>query len=101
MDYQIVLSTSARKDIREIVRYISTDAPQRALAFGQYLISKTKMLAQNPGTGRVVPEFDDPEIREIIVKKYRVIYQVDHALQKVKVVRFWHSARNIPELPIV
>lgn len=31
MDYQVVLSPSARADLRDIVRYISFDAPDRAL----------------------------------------------------------------------
>ena len=53
MDYQIVLSASARADIRDIVRYISLDAPERALSFGQFLISKTKLLRQFPEMGRV------------------------------------------------
>ena len=73
MDYQIVLSPSARKDLREIVRYISADAPKRALTFGEFLIDSTKVLAQNPKMGHVVPEFGDPEIREIHAKRYRII----------------------------
>ena len=48
MDYQIVLSPSARADLRDIVRYISLDAPDRALEFGRLLISRTQLLAQSP-----------------------------------------------------
>lgn len=72
MDYQIVLSTWARADLRDTVRYISIDSPDRALAFGKFLIQKTKLLAQFPELGRIVPEFRDPAIREIIVRSYRV-----------------------------
>jgi hypothetical protein len=38
MDYQVVLSPSARADVRDIVRYISADDPERALEFGRFLI---------------------------------------------------------------
>ena len=48
MDYQVVLSPSARADLRDIVRYISFDAPDRALEFGRFLISRTRLLAQSP-----------------------------------------------------
>jgi len=99
MDYQVVFSPSARKDLREIVRYISSDAPKRAVGFGQFLLSKTKYLPQNPNMGRMVPEFRDPNIREIVVKRYRIIYRVDSAKQKIKIVRIWHSARMNPVLP--
>ena len=36
--YRVVLSLSARADLRDIVRYISFDAPERALSFGLFLI---------------------------------------------------------------
>src|SRR5580692_7096725 len=98
MDYQVALSRSARADLRDIVRYISLDGPDRALRFGQFLVSRTKTLAQFPELGRTVPEFDDKLIREIVVRSYRVIYRVDHARRSVEVARFWHAARGTPEI---
>jgi toxin ParE1/3/4 len=77
MDYQIVLSPSARADLRDIVRYISFDAPDKALRFGQFLVSHTKVLARFPELGRIVPEFEDAFIREIIVRSYRVVYRLE------------------------
>ena len=98
MDYQVVLSPSARADLRDIIRYISLDAPDRALRFGQFLVSHTKTLARFPELGRVVPEFGDNFIREIIVRSYRIVYRLDHSDQLVEVVRFWHAARGIPQI---
>ena len=72
------------------------DAPDRALRFGQFLVTSTKRLADFPEMGRVVPEFDDPAIREIVVRTYRVIYRVHHDGQRVEVARFWHGARGSP-----
>ena len=99
MGYQIALSPSARRDLRDIVRYISLDSPNRAVSFGQFLISSTKRLADFPDMGRIVPEFDDPDISEIVVRTYRVIYRVDHAGHRLDVARFWHGARGNPEIP--
>jgi toxin ParE1/3/4 len=98
MDYQVVLSPSARADLRAIVRYISFDAPDRALEFGLFLVSRTRLLAQSPQLGRIVPEFEDPFIREIIVRSYRVVYRLDDLQHLVEVIRFWHAARGIPEI---
>ena len=67
MDYQVILSPSAHRDLRDIVRYISFDSPDRALSFGRFLITHTKSLGQFPEWGRVVPEFGDPDTREIVV----------------------------------
>jgi plasmid stabilization system protein ParE len=58
MDYQVVLSPSARADLRDIVRYISFDAPDRALQFGLFLISRTRLLAQSQHAARGIPEID-------------------------------------------
>jgi plasmid stabilization system protein ParE len=98
MDYRVSLSPSARADLRDIVRYISFDAPDRALQFGRFLVSRTKLLAQFPELGRVVPEFGDNLIREIIVRSYRVVYRVDHAQRSIEVARFWHAARGTPDI---
>ncbi len=98
MGYQVALSPSARRDLRDIVRYISLDSQERAIAFGQFLLSSTKRLTDFPEMGRVVPEFGEPSIREIIVRTYRVIYVVDYGDCRVDVARFWHSARGSPEI---
>jgi toxin ParE1/3/4 len=98
MDYRVVLSPSARADLRDIVRYISFDAPDRALQFGLFLISRTRLLAQSPELGRVVPEFQDAFIREIVVRLYRVVYRLDDSRHLVEVIRFWHAARGTPEI---
>ena len=98
MDYRVVLSTSARADLRDIVRYISFDAPDRARQFGLFLISRTRLLAQSPELGRVVPEFEDALIREIVVRSYRVVYRLDDSRHLVEVIRFWHAARDTPEI---
>jgi toxin ParE1/3/4 len=98
MGYQVALSPLARRDLRDIVRYISLDSPGRAVTFGQLLVSSAKRLAEFPEMGRVVPEFEDPSIREIVVRSYRVIYRVDHGDCRIDVVRFWHGARGAPEI---
>jgi plasmid stabilization system protein ParE len=98
MGYQVALAPSARRDLRDIVRYISLDSPARAVAFGQFLVASTRRLADFPGMGRVVPEIGDPSIREILVRTCRVIYRVDHGSCHVDVVRFWHGARGSLDL---
>jgi plasmid stabilization system protein ParE len=96
MDYQVVFSPVARDDLRNIVRYISLDAPDRALTFARFLITHTKSLARFPERGRVVPEFGDNSIREIIAHSYRIVYRLDHSQHLIQVVRFWHAGRGIP-----
>ena len=94
MDYQVRLSRSAQSDIEEITRYISIDDPDQALRFSRFLIEHTKNLGRFPERRRIVPEFEDKSIREIIVRAYRVVYRVNHDQHSIEVIRFWHAGRG-------
>lgn len=98
MDYQVKLSRSAESDIEDIVRYISIDDPDQALRFGEFLIHHARGLAHFPERGRIVPEFNDASIRELIVGRYRVVYRLNHNQRSVEIIRFWHAARDIAHL---
>ncbi|MEH2257707.1 type II toxin-antitoxin system RelE/ParE family toxin [Nostoc sp.] len=45
-----------------------------------------------------VPEFDDLNIRQIILKPYRVVYRVEDEKKLISIARFWHSAQDNLEL---
>ncbi len=98
MDFKVILSPRAIQDLREIVRYISFDNPVRAESFGSELIDRTRLLISFPEMGRVVPEFDEPDIREIIHKSYRIVYRVRPEKRMIEVSRFWHGARGTPNV---
>ncbi|HEY4952786.1 MAG TPA: type II toxin-antitoxin system RelE/ParE family toxin [Verrucomicrobiae bacterium] len=96
MDFKVILSPRAIQDLREIVRYICFDNPKRAEEFGLELINKTRTLMTFPELGRKVPEFDDPDVRELIFRSYRIVYRVRKEKFTVEVSRFWHAARGTP-----
>ena len=94
MDYKVVLVPRAIEDLRDIVLYVAPDRPEAAKRLGFALIEKTKMLGRFPLSGRIVPEFGDPSIRELILKPYRIVYRIDEKAKVVGVARFWHGARS-------
>jgi len=51
-----------------------------------------------PQIGRVLPEEGDENIREIILRPYRIIYRVMPAQQVVAIARIWHGARGEPQI---
>ncbi len=55
-----------------------------------------RLLAQHPEQGRVVPEYGDPAIRELIVAPYRVVYRYSADRNVVQVVAVYHSAQLLP-----
>jgi plasmid stabilization system protein ParE len=99
MAFKIIWSEQARDDLQSIVLFIVQDNPQAAEAFGYLLMSKVDVLAQFPQIGRVVPEENDENIREIIFRPYRIIYQTLMEKQIVAIARIWHGARGEPEIP--
>lgn len=99
MAFKIIWSLQARDDLRDIVSFIAADNPTVAESFGFLLMSKVDVLANFPQIGRVVPEQKDENIREIIVRPYRIVYRVIAKNQIVAIVRLWHGARGEPEVP--
>ena len=98
MDYKIVFSEPSIDDLKNIVRFIAKDNPQAAARFGAKLIESVRKLATFPRLGRVVPEKNDDDVREIIFKSYRIFYRVKDPSRTVEIARFWHAARGEPPI---
>lgn len=98
MAYKLIWSPAARDDLHDIVVFIARDNPNRAMSFGYELISETDRLQDFPEVGRIVPEYQNDNIREILLRPYRIVYRVDHAQKLCQIARVWHSARGVPQL---
>ena len=71
----LVWNANAVRDLTRIAAFISESSPNRAIGFILRIIEATERLQRFPSMGRVVPEFSDPERRELIFQNYRVIYR--------------------------
>ena len=98
MAYKLIWSAASRDDLHDIVVFISRDNPAQALTFGYRLISEIDRLQNFPEMGRVVPEYRNPILRELIVRPYRIVYRVSHERRICEIARVWHSARGMPEV---
>jgi len=98
MHYRVILSSEAQNDFQEVKRYIARDSLMAAERFAGLLTSKIKMLGRHPEMGRVVPEIGNVRIREMIIKNYRVIYEVDFLHKQVVIHHYWHAARGTPKI---
>ena len=98
MGWKVIISPSARGDLADIVSYIARHNADAAARIGYELVAKAERLASFPEWGRCVPEFQRPEVREIVHRSYRIIYRLNATAQSVEVVRFWHGARGFPQI---
>lgn len=99
MGWQVVFTPQSLDDLEQIVTFVAKDNSDRAQTFGDELIDRALSVATFPEIGRVVPEIDNPAVREIIHGPYRIIYEVFAERETVFVLRFWHGARGHLEIP--
>jgi toxin ParE1/3/4 len=79
MAHRIVWSSRAAQDLDSITDYIAADSPAYAGVVLKNIVSQTRRLARFPQAGRKVPEFDDENVRELVVYSYRIIYRLQQA----------------------
>ncbi|MBW2700112.1 MAG: type II toxin-antitoxin system RelE/ParE family toxin [Deltaproteobacteria bacterium] len=69
-----------------IGRYIARDNPVAARIWVERLRQKAALATKSPKAGRIVPEYSQPELREILVRNYRIVYRVcDDAIKIITV----------------
>ena len=85
----------AKGDLIQIYNYIYIDSIYYAIKTINEITKTTDNLENFPYMGRKVPEYDICNIRELIYKSYRIIYEVQS--NKIIIHRIWHSARKLPK----
>lgn len=99
MAYRVVWSQAALADLRDLVRYIARDDRKVAKRFGDLIVTKVDSLQAFPRIGRMVPEYREDLLRELIVSPYRIVYEIDDDTMILSILRVWHGARGNLELP--
>jgi len=92
---RIVWSPQSIRDLRAIRDYIAKDSERYADLTIARIFTAVEQLLQFPQSGRIVPERDDPEIREIIVGPFRVVYRFRGVA--IEVATVFRGSREFPE----
>ena len=83
---------SALRDLEEVQAwYAEQGVPDIGTRLVEEVFRRVQVLIDHPDMGRVVPEFDQPFLRELIHPPFRIVYRRDP--QRVRVVRVWRSER--------
>jgi addiction module RelE/StbE family toxin len=67
---------TAKQDLLSIKKYIAIDNPDAAKRWILRLRDRARKALDAPLAGRIVPELSREDIRELIEKNYRIVYQV-------------------------
>jgi plasmid stabilization system protein ParE len=90
-------SAQALADLEEIARFIARDDPAAAVAWGDKLVDRAEEAGQHPLAGRVVPEFGDRTLREVLLQGYRIVYRLEKKRIVVLTVIEGHRRLRIPK----
>ena len=93
MAIKIIWSQESLDDIESIASYIEKDSIHYANSVVKSIFSKVEILLDFPLLGRVVPEYQNKNIRELFIYSYRLIYKIDK--DTIAVIAVIHGKRLI------
>lgn len=88
---RIIWSPDAVDDLEAICDYIAKDSDYYASVFAKGVIRAIERLITFPESGRIVPEYDQKDIHEIIFQNYWIVYRVKS--DAIEIVAIIHGAR--------
>ncbi len=88
---KILWIDEAINDLRSIAKDSLASAKRQVARF----INKVDILQTFPQSGRMVPEFKNQSIRELIEGNYRIVYRVRVKDQWLEIIRIHHSSRHL------
>lgn len=94
MDFRVIYSRRAVRDLTAIIKHIASANPDAAFALAERL----EMLAESLGRFplRYPKALDRPGLHKFSHQAYTIYYAVDETARLVTIRRFWHSARQPP-----
>ena len=92
MARSVVWARRARSDLKLAVAHISESSPDAARTFASATIEAARSLSRLCERGRIVPELGEEGVRELLLGRYRLVYEVFP--NQVGVVRIIHASRD-------
>ena len=90
---KIKWTNHALEELDDIANYISIDSPKYAQILVKQIYEMVSHLKQYPKLGRKVPEYGDPELREILYNTYRIIYLIKK--EHLEIISIIHGSRKL------
>ena len=84
---------AAIKNLVAVYEYIADDSPYSARTVVDRLTRRSEQLAIFPESGRIVPEYGRPDIRELIEYSYRILYRIKP--HQVDILNVVHGAKPL------
>ena len=96
MALKIKWSPRAASNLEDICDYIAKDSEYYAILFAKKVTAIIKTIPQFPKSGRIVPEYNDENLREKVYENYRIVYRLKGDF--VEIVAICHGARLLESI---
>ena len=96
---QINWTFQAKEDLKSIMEFISKDSKQFAKLQVLRIKYRTRIFNSQIYLGKIVPEIDKQNIRELVEGRYRIIYKIVSKNQ-IDILTVHHSARDLTKRKI-
>lgn len=74
-ELKVLWTENSIQDLLAIKEFISQDSPERAETWVLELYTTGENLSRFPRRSRIVPEFNQEDIRELLIENYRLVYR--------------------------
>ena len=84
----------ALSDLKGVHDYIANESNRYAQITVNKIYNRVESLKEQPYSGRVVPEFEDSLIKELIEGNFRIVHYLVSE-ERIDILRIYHSARKL------
>jgi toxin ParE1/3/4 len=73
---EVIWTIRAVEQVEQIGSFIEKDSPFQARRVVQLIIKETRKLKEHPRIGKMIPEVEEDQYRELRVFSYRILYKI-------------------------
>ena len=93
----VIWTPKSLRQVEGIADYIALDSPYHARRVVAMIVRATRRLKTFPESGAVVPELENPTIREVRVFSYRILYRWRSDLRQVHILGVVHGRQILDD----
>jgi toxin ParE1/3/4 len=94
---RLAWSLESIADLEAIRDYIARTSPRYGALTAARLVEAMAPIRQFPESGRVVPELNQPDIREVIDGAFRLVYRYRRDQDLAEVLTVFRASRRFPD----
>jgi len=89
---KVLWTEAGLKQLEALRDYHALTSPEYARRMAERLVNRSEQIAAFPHSGRMVPEYEIDEVRQVLESSYRIIYLIKES--QVEILAVIHTSRK-------